>query len=441
MTDDLNLDSAGMSNVMSMLNRISGDIYQDGLTRLSDAEIESNFRNSHLIQKIIKTYPEESAAIAYEITNESGEEIIKPEPVLVEAVKEAMIYARLYSKCFIELDFEQYTIEPPPLEIPLKRFIIHHDLVKEGDFYVGGGERIYCNRVIEVVGNRTYAKHAKKDDVNYSDSLLQGLYQSLRDYFESNQNAKHILKNLSYLTVGIDNLGNLAMSNEGQNKIFGRLQSLNLHRNITRLLAYDKRSEQINFISQTMSGVKDVIAEIKEIFVSETDYPHEILFEIGAKQSMGTGVQNQLVTRYLWARRVRKWSLNNVKKYYEDYYIRVKNYPQGNIRIPFGLDMTELEKAELEQKAADRTQKLISSGVISANEARTGYTGDEFRLNIELDDTEFRSRAFNENDSPVSKEEQQEDASAIPDYMFWDAISTISDEELQKLGEEMLKSV
>jgi hypothetical protein len=446
MTDNppLQMDSSGLMNVFSRFlhQRGAGDtsLNTDRFQRLSDYEIEREFRSSTLIQKIIKKYPMEAMSIGYELVDRDGNVINSHDRLLLESFKEASIFSRLYGRCFLVFEFDDTADMKKPVkkESKLLGYSIKFDSISEGDFYNIEGEKIYHERVIEFVGVRTYSKFSKTADIDYTDSVLQGLFQSLRDYVENNQNAKLILGNLSYLTVGIDNLGNMSKSSEGQQMIFDRLSTLNINRSINRTIAFDKKSEEIGFITQTLSGVKDIIQEIKEIFTSETDYPVEELFEQSPGQKLGSGVQNQLISRYLWARRCKSWVINNWLGYYQIYFNRITDMTDININIPFIVDLTEEERANIENVAADRTKKLIEAGVIDASEARTAYSGDKFTLNIELDDANFiESRRLTETQTSPVFDEQLD---SIPGNAYWDNLANITTADLEEIAEEILKT-
>lgn len=437
----LQLDSAGLFQVLSMLNKKSmGDdispLDDDVFHRLTDFELEILFRNSTLIQKIIKKYPTEAKAIGYELHDTQGNILQKNNETLLEAIKEASIFSRLYSKCFLYLQLSDSLLDSRPVKkgAIITGYEIYFDLIRDGDFFTIDDKKIHYQRIIEFVGTRTYVKNLRDStNINYADSVLQGVFKSLQDYVENNDNAKRILQNLSYLTIGIDNLGNMSRSDEGKTMIYDRLTTLNLNRNINRTIAYDKKSEEMNFISQTLSGVREIIESIKEIFISETDYPLEELFEQAPSQKLGSGVQNQLIARYLWARRCRNWAINNWMPYYKIYFDRTLDMSQITINIPFIVDLTDEERANIENIAADRTTKLVNAGVISVEEARTGYKTDSFTLNIEL----------NKNiTEPVLSipASTQDDADVIPDDSYWDNLANVTTEYLDNIAEKILQN-
>jgi hypothetical protein len=352
---------------------------------LSEEEIAILHQNSRLIQKIVNRYPNEARNIGYQLIDETGNVIEENNATVLEGFETASIQARLYGKAYLVIDNGDDENKRLSLNDELANYRVAFDLKLKGEFYTDNKKaKIHKSRVLAFVGTRTYAKEAKIDDSNYANSVLQGVYRSFLKYENSINCIEHIVENLSYLKIGIKGLSNAVKTTEGQSRVFTRLQTVNSHRRIDRLLAHDTANETIEFINQTITGLAEAVGQIKELLVSEADYPYEILFgESTGKNALGSGTQNQLVQRFLWAQRTKTWAVNNWLGNYKKLYSTLL----GNgfkVVLPFNLDLTPAEQAELELAAANRTEKLISSGVIAPEEARTGYRNSSFSLNIEL---------------------------------------------------------
>lgn len=439
-----NFDTLGLMKVMSLFQKrqeATDDYTDEGFRRLTDIELAETFRTSTLIQRIVKKYPMEAKTIGYDLIDSQGNIISdNNKELLLEAFKEASIYGRLYGKCFLHLILDDAGEEEPVNKnANITGYKIYYDIVREGDFFRVNENLIHYERIYIFIGNRTFIKDVNEYDMNYADSIIQGLYNSYADLKENMHNCKMILRNISYLTVGIDNLGVMSKSDEGRSMILDRLFTLNSTRSINRTIAYDKKSEAVGFISQTLSGVKDAIEEVKETFVSESDYPIEEIFDQSPKQKLGSGVQNQLIARYLWARRCRLWIINNWMENYILYYKRNRDMSKTKIEIPFKVDLTEEESANIQKLGAERIKQLIEAGVISVMEARTGYIGEKYTLNIELNNEQFRTSKLYE---PRTKKEPpasvQEDSNSIPDDMFWQSLATVTMQDIDTIAEEIL---
>jgi hypothetical protein len=413
---DINNDSSGLIQVMQMLADRGKNI--DDSRLLTDVELNNLYVNSKLIQKIVDKYPEEFVSVGYQRLDQDGVIIDENDAEIISAMKNALIASRLYGRCFLILDFGDLPETIVKKGSKLIGHSIEYDLYRQGDFFYITSEKYHYTRVIEFIGKRTFKKYVRKNDLDYCQSVIQGLYNSFKIYINNNDNANLMLANLSYLTVGIENLGNMQISNEGKKVVHDRLSSLNMNRDISRILAYDKSKEVIGFISQSISGVNELIDQSKSLFASETGYPVNEIFETSVSQTLGTGLQNQLVARYLWARRVRNWCLNDVLPYLKKYFSIIHD-DKYRVDIPFIVDLTEEEKVEIEKTGAERSKILIDAGVVTPLEVRSSYKSDHFTSNISL------------NKAPVSI---SNDSSNIPDNIFWDNLSRVTIEDFDNLA-------
>lgn len=404
--EDLNND-AGLASVLSMLStmsRVHNDESCESIKspkRLSHSELNNLFRSSKLIRKIVCLYPEKAESTGYEIKDKKGNIINTSDPIIVEAFKEASIFSRLYGKSLLIFDFKSKDKSPLKYGEEILDYKISTTLRKEGEFFhLSGNEttKIHESKALIFLGEKNYIENSNINDDNYSDSIIQGIYESFMDYLSCNRHSQYLLENLSYLVVGIDRLADKSRTTLGSNEVFDRLRNLNENRRINRVIAHDKIGETVSFISQTLSGVQDIIASAKEYFLAETQYPSNIIFEESGNNGLSSGMQNQLAGRFLWQKTVCEWTKNHWQKNYITFFSRlIQNFDQYQLSIPFKMDLNLMEQADFENKSAERIQKLINSSVISPVEARFGYSGKEFSLNINLDDKEYREFLNSQN--------------------------------------------
>ncbi len=406
--NEMNTDSSGLTDIMQMLSLLtvaSQKSGSDSVNKLSASRLNKLFRNSNLIRKIVCHYPTEAKSLGYIIKDKDGNEVDSNDELILEAFTEASIYARLYGKSYLILETQKDLDQPLRKNEVIINYEIKTILSRDGDYFIDGDIYRYHNsKVLIFLGSKTYIEFARIDDPHYSDSIIQGIYEALQQFKESNKYALYILKNLSYLTIGQKGLGTKLSTDGGKAKVFERMSSVSLNRDINRIITYDADTEKVNFINQTLAGVKDLIQEIKLLFAAETGYPYKELFDDTNYQGMSSGIQNQLVVRFLWAKRVKTWSENNLKKNYTLLFRRLYG-DVYNIEIPFIVELTEIEKAELEDKGAARLDKLVKNKIITPKEARSGYQSDHYSLNIELDESDFRMM----NEEQVTNQEKETD--------------------------------
>jgi hypothetical protein len=445
-----NTDAATLFDMLQQMNRMNtlDDSSDDSqiFSRLSERESSNLYRGSGLIRKLIHKYPDESNNIGYRVKDGKGNIVDENNPILLNAVYDALIFSRIYSRCYIYLDFDSNDLQPIKKDEQLSGYKIYHDIFKTGDYYDVGTFKVHYTRIIDVVCNRSYDKFIlTTDDINYCDSFIQQFYNSFMNYKKNNLYVNYILENISYLTLGIENLNNLQKSETQKQTLWSKLFDFNINRKINRLLTYDKRTEELNFVSQTFSGVNEAIDISKEFLLAECDYPSDVIFETSSGgNKLGSGVQNQLVARYLWQKRATVWTIKNVLPYYRIFYHRVRKGEKLVVEIPFEVEMTDDEKADFELKGSERTKNLIETGVISNIEARTGYREGEYTLNIELKDDNLLDVQSLDKDEQDEKNTQSpasenKDAENIPSDEFFNDMSIIDSDYLTNLGDEILE--
>lgn len=409
-------------NIFKLLDNFKfNDEITSSFRRLNPNELNNIFRNSSLIRKIVTKFPKKAYSIGYTVVNIGGSIIEKNNQILLKAFMESSIRARIYGKCFCELKFLSQTEKPVNPSDTLTGYRIHNTANIVGDFFelnVNYSYKAHSSRVLPFYGNLNYQYNIDDSDYylndDYSDSIIQGLYNSFTDYIESNAAGKYILKNLSYLLIGIENLANMSKSDIGKQMVISRLTDLNENRNIGRTIAFDKKYEELQFISQTVSGFSEIVNELKTFFAAETEYPIEELFDKSSNQNIGSGIQNQLIARNLWSTKCNEWTLENWLDNYIKFYSNFYDMDKYSIQIPLEIEMSEQEKIEIQKTAAERDKILLELGVITAEEIRQSYKGETFTINLNID------------------------SEPIPDDNYWENLANITIQDLDNLAEETI---
>lgn len=418
-TEIYNTDSL---NIWKLLDNFKfNDEITSSFRKLNPTELNNIFRNSNLIRKIISKFPRKAYLIGYKVLDNSGEIIEKNNQILLKAFMESSIRARIYGRCICELRLNSLPDKPIKTSDVLIGYKIHNTTNLVGDFYEFNKEflyKVHKSKVLIFNGSLNYQYNINDSDYylndDYSDSIIQGLYNSFTDYLESNAAGKYILKNLSYLLIGIENLGNMSKNDIGKQMVMGRLTDLNENRNIGRVIAFDKKYEEIQFISQTISGFSEIVDELKTFFASETEYPIEELFDKSSSQNIGSGIQNQMIARNLWATRCNEWTVENWLDKYISFYSNYYDMDNYRIEIPLVLEMSEKEKIDIQKTSAERDKILVDIGAITPDEVRNTYKGNEFNININID------------------------SELLPDDSYWENLANISIQDLDNLAEETI---
>lgn len=451
MTTFLNSGNQANNKTYSIFNNLTNRIDESNqivigeFQKLTQHECSNLYRNSNLARKIINLYPEKAFNIGYQIKLKSDGQIVEQnDEILLEAFREASIYSRLYGHCFLYLELSDgKRLESiKSFDLQITGYKLFYQMYEKIDFWEKENFFYHKDRVLlwKGVDSRLPLDFPKIDDVMHKyDSIFDSLVTAIYDNFITKSYAKYILENLSYLLIGQSGLAAKVSQAKvtGKDTVGERMTQINLERNLSRIFSYDLNNEDVKFISQTIAGVKDLIQEFKENVAVESEYPYDKLFEVNAgSSSLGSGVQNQLVARFLWAETKHEWTKSNWLPHYIKLFKKLRDYKKIKVEIPFIFSMTELEKAELENLGADRVKKLIESGVITPNEARTGYQGNEYKLNIKLDTNE--KIEVNENESLETNQDAFELINILSNK-DWEEIAKISFADIEKLADQTIE--
>lgn len=381
-----NFDMLRLGQSLNLFGNKNGDNYN---IVLGHDDIEQLFNSNGLIRKIITKYPENARGIGYKIVNKDGVCINENDPIVLEGFYDSTIYARLYGYACLAFNFLKSKPEDEiSIGLKIDTFSISTNVTEMGDFYYINGVKYHKSKVFIFRGDRKfrYFDPNNHDTEFYKNqSVLQTIYHSFRRLLKTTDSTRYIVDNLSYLLVGITNLTSLNNTDAGKTILSQKMLALNRERSIDKIISFDLSKEEVSFINQSLSGLDEVLNQFKILLASETNYPYEQLFENGSGVGIGSGIQNQLVSRFLWQENVNKWIFNNWKSNYE----LLKNRIFGEeykLEIPFEVQLTITEKAELEKTVAERNKILIDSGVIIPEEARSNYQGDTFDFNLKLDE-------------------------------------------------------
>ena len=361
------------------------------LRKLSIEECSTMYRNSPLARKIVNIYPREAYNLGYKILDDNGNILEQDNEIILKSFLNASIYARIYGHCFIYYQFNDNSLRTKPVTLGAKPvdYKLFYNMIKKADFWQKENFDYHKDRIVKFTGVDAFLP---LDNQKYfiseqfkSDSIFDSLVQSLFDEFTSKTYGKHILENLSYLLVGMKGLSSRVATTKGKGVVDDRMNMISEERDMSRVFSFDLDNEKIEFITQSLNGVRDMIQEFKEAVSVASEYPYDKLFEKPPAQSMGgSGMQNQLVARFLWVEKIHDWAKFEWKDKYIELFNRIYGVDAYTFELPFKFNMTDLERAELENIAADRTTKLVNAGIITETEARTSYLESKFTLNLAL---------------------------------------------------------
>lgn len=433
-------DSKALAQLLNAMANLGGNSHflTGSIVTLSDVEYNNMFRKSNLIRKIISMLPYEASNAGYTVKKSSGEVLSEKNILIANAFCEAAIHARLYGKSYLVLQTSQDDDKPlKPNDIVISN-IIYRSLELSGDFYIDKqGDKIsHVTKTFLFFGNRSFIG-CDVDNKNYADSILMGLISTLNDFLSSTKYSTKILQNLSNLTIGMKNLGMKLRSTTGKQEINDRLTSFDMNRAIDTSIAYDLDNENVDYITQTLSGIPDILSEMKNLFIASTEYTSDKLFPSQQSSGISSGLQNQLIVRFEWATQVKEWAESNYLENLYKLYKTISNI-DITISIPLPLELTDMEKMELEVDASNRNKNLIELQIITAKEARKAYERESFSIDIVLDNEAPKvdiGKSIS-NDSKVSL--LNTDIEKVNDDL-WLALSRITMKDIDRIALEVIE--
>jgi hypothetical protein len=439
--------STALLNSKGQLLKTSGveDYFTNSVMSISRKELNTIFRRSYLLRKVVSMLPNSAKSAGYIVKDATNKVIEKSNLHIIQALEDGALMGRLYGKVFMILESEDNDLTVPLTQLEtISGHRIKFDLERRGDYFFDkNDERVaHKSKVYIFTGSRSYKEDSTIDDDDYAESILIGLLISIKDYLISTQIGRKILKNLSNLTLGMKGLGMKLNSNNGKVQVKERLISFDLNRNVDEAIGYDLENEKIEYISQSLAQVPEFLEELKLLFVSNTEYPYDKLFSSGTKSGLSSGYQNQLITRFQWAEQVKVWSeLNYLPHLNRLYKTLSPNSDSINIEIPLPLTMTDLEKAEIEEKTANKLIGLVGANIININEARNSYRSDNLTLDVILSDEDTLHPRLVTEPKDKTPDAEIENVDAMISNQFWDVLANITLYDLDVIAEEVLETV
>ncbi len=420
--NEFNLDSGVLDSLSQILHRNA--INNNTLDSLSGKNLVSEVKlnpselyalySNNIISRIVDIYPESAFDNGYQVLSSNGDIIDSNNMLILTAFKEASIKARMLGKSF--LVFNPDDNSPLNSNLSTNKYKIYENLYDiGGDSWLNKKHLIleysgdmnqyrrkgYINKIYPksnvfcFFGKRTYKENVLPDEDDYSSSIIEGFYTQFNNYLSASFYGRKILQNLSNLSLGISQLSIQLRDKSSANKVYERAALLDENRNLNSVILHDKDSENISYISQHLDNVTQFIGHLENLVAASTDgIPKERIFNYDE----GSGYYTHLIVRQMWSESVSKWSRVNWLSHLLNIYSQI-NVNFDKIIIPLPIVLTQLEQSELELNGANRVEKLMRNGVITANEARTGYRNELYTLNIDIDNSKIPTNELSSNHS------------------------------------------
>lgn len=244
------------------------------------------------------------------------------------------------------------------------------------------GYPIHWTRMIRfdgyLVPRRTFIRN------NYwHDSILNRLYNAIRNYQTSNDSAATILQDFNVGVYKMKNLANLISAGK-TNIIKSRIEMLNFSKSTIRAMILDSDDEEFVDLSRSVDGLAELLTKQANRLVAATDIPHTKLLGESPDGSSATGNS----TNQQWFNHIRSEQENYLRAKLN----RLKQiifYDMDDLDFKFKplYQLSELEQADMRLKVAQSDQIYLSTGVIDPTEvAQSRFGGDKYSIETQLDE-------------------------------------------------------
>lgn len=410
--DPLALSLRSNQNLFSVQNQLTGiGTARDPLTYnaantepLEDLDhdvIWSLYDRSSIMKNIITTYPKEADLGSISVSNAEIDLVsvdshfsnrLKSES-LHKIFTDAAIESRLYGVCWVLIGAEDgQSYDQPINENSIKfvdRFLI---LTKQQVIPTSKFTGVYKFRV----GQNIYPIHesrlliftgdiipvSQKDQLRFTGiSIVKSLYDAFILYKPSLFTMAEMLNDFTVFCLGIEGLEQKMRKSPLAAE--QRFLSLQMLKNTTRGIAYDKETEVPHFISRTVTGASELHHQLEKFLVAESRMVrHKVL---GGATEAGLGnVGKGELERYTHSQNLKRWQQSNyhdnLLKVYRYYFLSEQGItggilPDFNVIFNPKIELTPEEIANVFKINVETMKTAVEAGFITAEQATKALFG------------------------------------------------------------------
>lgn len=230
----------------------------------------------------------------------------------------------------------------------------------------------------DTVPRRTYIRN------NYwHDSILNKLYNPIRNYQSANDNAASILQDFNMGVYKMKNLAHLISSGK-EDVVKSRLEILQFSKSVINAMVLDSEDEDYVDVARNVNGMAEMLRAQANRLVAATDIPHTILLGESPDGSNATGNST-----------TQQW--NNYIESEQNNYLRPKldrafDIIFNDVKDPFEYkfknlyDLDEQQMADLRAKQASTDAIYLDRSVVDAEEiAESRFGGEQYSTETHLD--------------------------------------------------------
>lgn len=441
----------GVSNPLTGMGTSRDPLYystpsdNDSEDELTDDQIWQLYGRSSVIQNVVNTYPKEATIGKLQCNKKINVSEIDfyfssqlKGDSLEKTFREASIESRLFGICWVVIgvndgnSFDQPVgdaiqsidwfkiltkkhIIPSKKESPdVYRFVINRVVIN-----------IHKSRLLIFTGDTVPI--SKKDDLRYTGvSVIRSIIDAFLLYKPSLYILGHILNDYSIFTLGIEGLEQKQKKSKAT--VVGRFLELQMLKNTTRGIAYDKDDEIPAFLNKNTSGIGEVFKPLEDFFIAETKMVRHKVLGSSNQEGLGNVGKGEL-ERYTHAQNLHRWQkdhyLENLMYVYGLYFRSSTGITKGklypfSVNFPLQIELTPLEISQLYKTNVETMKLAVEAQFVTTEQASQALFGSNSLvlnpvINVNEDLGSKRNRSINglgdasENDLNELTERESED--------------------------------
>jgi phage-related protein (TIGR01555 family) len=433
------LDSHGLNQIFSSIsNPLTGigtardktkHFTVNKITRLSQTELESLYRSSGIINRLITIYPYECRRdwmTIKQIRDENQTE----QPVyelyqylknlkfkqgrlgVKEAFTRASILGRQHGDGFILMGIADGQEPDQPVGENIKtiewlKVLNRYEMYPDSNDYqnpeyyfvwANGLERKWhYTRVLRFSGTKLYDDTLAYNN-GFHDSVVQKIFDSWSAWYQGLMAGSAMLADYDQGVYGMKGLGQAlkedlrANTNTRQKQIQDRLYSAEMGRSVLKSILLDMDEESFNYVTRSYGGASEIMELLKDALITNADIPEYKLFnKTNSAGALSTQQTAGLAQRYDWNTHKNNWITDNWLENYETllrYTMKAQDSPVAETEIEVipnsKVELTPVERLDAQLQAVQRDSQNIELGIYSPITAQNAYKKGEWDGEINL---------------------------------------------------------
>jgi phage-related protein (TIGR01555 family) len=230
----------------------------------------------------------------------------------------------------------------------------------------------------QLVPRRTYIRN------NYwHDSILNRLYNSIRNYETANDAAASCLADFNVDVFKMKNLANLIGAGKEQ-IVKNRIETIAYSKSVINSIIIDADDEEYENKQRSMQGFAELLVHQANRLVAETDIPHTKLLGESPDGSNATGNSTSQQWYNFIASEQENYLRPKLKRLVE---LLFPEIPNLGFKFKSLRTLDDIEKADLRLKIAQTDQIYHDIGALDSTEiTESRWGGDEWSMETEIDE-------------------------------------------------------